>query len=106
MIGTSSTPRSTSPTRAGKVSSLARSPVAPKITSASTLLAAIFNSSGRVQVSGRSVVAGRGRRGGDGCRRRPAGGGRRRARLRPRLELVLADAAPEHVIGPGLVDEH
>ena len=36
MIGTSSTPRSTSPTSAGNVSSLARSPVAPKITSAST----------------------------------------------------------------------
>src|SRR6202042_3391616 len=34
--GTSSTPRSTSPTRAGNVSSLARSPVAPKITSEST----------------------------------------------------------------------
>src|SRR4051794_10479572 len=34
--GTSRTPRSTRPTRAGKVSSLARSPVAPKMTSAST----------------------------------------------------------------------
>src|SRR5215472_5445825 len=36
MTGTSSTPRSTSPTSAGNVSSFARSPVAPKITSAST----------------------------------------------------------------------
>src|ERR1019366_2209706 len=34
--GTSSAPRSTSPTSAGKVSSLARSPVAPKMTRAST----------------------------------------------------------------------
>src|SRR5215831_5305101 len=37
ITGTSSTPRSTSPTRAGNVSSFARSPVAPKITRASTL---------------------------------------------------------------------
>src|SRR3954468_23103317 len=35
ITGTSSTPRPTSPTRAGKVSSLARSPVAPKMTRAS-----------------------------------------------------------------------
>src|SRR5450631_315591 len=37
MTGTSSTPRWTRPTSAGKVSIFARSPVAPKITSASTL---------------------------------------------------------------------
>src|SRR5215469_6109356 len=37
MTGTSSTPRSTSPTSAGNVSSLARSPVAPKITTALAL---------------------------------------------------------------------
>src|SRR5580700_11912517 len=36
ITGTSRTPRSTRPTSAGKVSSLARSPVAPKIASAST----------------------------------------------------------------------
>src|SRR4051794_18623833 len=41
MIGTSSTPRSTSPTSAGKVSSFARSPVAPKMTSASMSAVAI-----------------------------------------------------------------
>src|SRR3954462_8119746 len=36
ITGTSSMPRPTSPTRAGKVSSFARSPVAPKMTRAST----------------------------------------------------------------------
>src|ERR1700742_4705409 len=41
MTGTLSTPRSTRPTSAGKVSIFARSPVAPKITSASTSLVAI-----------------------------------------------------------------
>src|SRR5215472_2758936 len=41
MTGTSSMPRSTRPTRAGNVSSLARSPVAPKMTNASTLSSAM-----------------------------------------------------------------
>src|ERR1022692_469182 len=41
MTGTLSTPRWTSPTSAGNVSILARSPVAPKITSASTRLVVI-----------------------------------------------------------------
>src|SRR3954451_13908740 len=40
--GTSRIPRSTRPTRAGKVSSFARSPVAPKMTSASTRSVAMF----------------------------------------------------------------
>src|ERR1022692_4571799 len=41
MTGTLSTPRCTSPASAGNVSILARSPVAPKITSASTSLVAM-----------------------------------------------------------------
>src|ERR1700733_16194175 len=42
MTGTLRTPRLTRPTSAGKVSSLARSPVAPKMTSASIWLVAII----------------------------------------------------------------
>src|SRR4051794_13943418 len=46
-MGTLSTPRSTRPTSAGNVSSLARSPVAPKMTSASMAWSAIVSPGSR-----------------------------------------------------------
>src|SRR6476660_5771714 len=56
-MGTFKTPRSTSPTRAGKVSSLARSPVAPKMTSASTRSAVMprFSCPSCAVIKGRSA---------------------------------------------------
>src|SRR5215813_14601705 len=138
ITGTLSTSRSTSPTSAGKVSILARSPVAPKITSASTrsdmssslpgrpLSTSSFRSSGIIHTGDWTTFAGIGRvppgvpqqPGIDGASRRRAwrrglrsvGGAHCRARWggrggrRLRLELLLADAPAEHVVGPALVE--
>src|SRR6516225_83638 len=96
-------PRLTRPTSAGKVSSLARSPVAPKMTSASVLSdmsVSPYRCGLRFPSGG---LAGRRGWGLMWCCR--AVGAWWRARLRCGLEFRPAHAAPEHVVGPGLVRE-
>src|SRR5258706_10033032 len=71
MTGTSSTPRSTRPTKAGNVSSFARSPVGPKMTSASA------RASSAVMVIAPSV------------------------RCPPHRQVLVAEPAPKPLAGPG-----
>src|SRR5919205_772284 len=110
MTGTSSTPRLTSPTSAGNVSILARSPVAPKMTNASTLSDMFFLLMEVLWDTDGCASGATGQGSTDGANGRSRGSRliRWAALLRRCRCSKFADAHPpaKDVVGPRLVREH